>query len=410
MKDLFSLQQELKTLDQKIKGAKHLNRTPKAEGELEAIAPRMYQAILKYEKTQKQAELAQLRSNVVLAVHHSFNPRAYKELPHFFKFCLFKNKPRRFLVQGKVSEFIEPVKEHIDFRGLRAEVTYFEGELGDPDRMVYLAILNEALRHKEFVREFGKIPFSLDELGEKAGFSKHRRKERVKESLQRLMSTSLLFKSGVGQAHFKDRFHLIARYSSIEKTKAKEEVTTRLQTLRALPPNDVFVTSLQQLEKQSQALFDKFEAHAPKLTFVTFNEPLMEAINGQQVTTIDMWTVSQLERPSARTLFLFLYDVSQWHHSPEPIELPLQDLLQLMDLTPENETKKDGQKYIRWNRTREKVEEIFNEVNQVAQGIQWVEWVGEGENTVLRVRLSDEILQIPPKSLVPVEPRKPKNH
>ena len=122
----------------------------------------------------------------------------------------------------------------------------------------------------------------------------------------------------------------------------------------------------------------------------------MEAINGQQVTTIDMWTVSQLERPSARTLFLFLYDVSQWHHSPEPIELPLQDLLQLLDLAPTVQ-RTDDKEYPQWNRTRERVEEIFNEVNLVAQGIQWFEWVGEGETSVLRVRLSDEVLQIPPR-------------
>jgi hypothetical protein len=396
--EIKPIQQEIKKLNEKLAGVKLLQP---AKGTLDETMARMQGGQLTHEKTQKKATVAKKRKDFIEAVHH-YTKRSYKELPQFFKFCLFKNNPQRFLVQGKRSEFIEPIKEHIDFRGLVAEVTYFYGELGDTDRMVYLAILNEAIRHKEFVKEFGRIPFSMDELADKAGLSDTgKRREIVEESLKRLMRTELLFKHGTGGS-LKERFHLIENYTSIEKVKVKDEVNERLNTIgseqskplhldESIP--DVFVTYFQKLQGQAEGLLAKFKPRTPQLTLIIFNKHLMDAINGNEITTVDMWALQRLTRNSARALYLYLYDVSQWRTSKDPLEIPLLDLLQLMDLAPTIERKKD-QEYKQWTRTIERVQELLEEVNQVAQFVEHFEWIGKGEQTILRVQLCKDVPQI----------------
>jgi hypothetical protein len=394
---ILALQETIKRLDQKQKQLSFLNETPKGDIDAVGIATRMHKSHLAFEKSAALGQLSQPREQVIRAFHQ-YTKRAYKELPQLFKFCLFKNKPRRFIVQGKVSEFIEPIKEHINFRGMVAEVTYYEGELGDTDRMVYLAILNEAIKHKEFVKEFGHIPFSVDELADKAGLSKSgRRHEIVSDALRRLQTTNLLFKNGTGGVRLKERFHLIETYTSIEKTKEENNVEEHINKIELqLPPNDVMVQYVEKLKIQAQELLAKFKPRTPHLMLVTFNKPLMEAINGDEITTVDMWALQHLSRLSARTLFLYLYDLSQWRTSHEPVEIPLADLMTLMDLQPNIQTK-NGKEYIWWKYSVDLVKNIFDEVNHVAKFIQYFDWLGEGENTVLRVRLSDEVLQIPTK-------------
>lgn len=397
--EIKPLQRELKKLNDQIDGVAQLQP---ALGSLDATMTRMQKGNLLESKTKKKAMTAKARKDFIEAIHHA-TKRAYKELPQFFKFCLFKNHPQRFLVKGKRSEFIEPIKEHIDFRGLVAEVTYYEGELGDTDRMVYLAILNEAIRHKEFVKEFGRIPFSKDELADKAGLANSgRREEMIKESLHRLTRTTLLFKNGTGGAHFTEQFHLIEHYTSIEKVKVKDEVNDRLNTIEgeqnkalALADEvpDVFVTYFKKLQGQAEDLLAKFKPRTAELTLITFNKPLMDAINGNEITTVDMWALQRLTRNSARALYLYLYDVSQWRDSTAPLEISLLELMQLMDLTPNTHTK-DGVEYIWWKRSIEQVKDYLEEVNQVAQFIEHFEWIGEDENSVLRVQLSKDVLQI----------------
>lgn len=397
-KEIKPVQQEIKQVNEKIDGNSLLQPTPNT---FEATSARMTTSYLAHEKTQKKATVAKKRKDFIQAIHH-YTTRSYKELPQFFKFCLFKNNPQRFLVKGKRSEFIEPIKEPINFRGLVAEVTYFIGELGDTDRMVYLAILNEAIRHKEFVKEFGRIPFSMDELADKAGISDTgKRREIVEKSLERLQGTTLLFKHGTGGS-LKERFHLIENYTSIEKVKVKDEVNERLNTIgseqsktlaldESIP--DIFVTYFQKLQVQAEDLLAKFKSRTPQLTLITFNKHLMDAINGNEITTVDMWALQRLTRNSARALYLYLYDVSQWRTSKEPLEIPLLDLLQLMDLTPNTQTK-NGTEYIWWKRSVEQVKDYLEEVNQVAQFVEHFEWLGEGEQTLLRVQLCDDVPQI----------------
>jgi hypothetical protein len=378
-RSLFSLQTEVRQLHQKAEGLRHLNE----QDEILGMALRFQQRSAQDELVTKKAALAQARHEFIQGVQH-LTRRAYKELPHFFKFCLFKTRPRRFKTQGRAGEFIEPIKETIDFRGIQAQVTYFQGELGDTDRLVYLAILNEAIRHKEFVCEFGKIPFSLSELADKAGFSScHHRKEWVEESLDRLRHTSVHFSSGFGEFRFKDQFHLIESASTLEKVKVVDEVRARLTTTRE-----------QALLEQANTLLEKFKPRTPKLMLVKFNEPLMEALQGHQITTVDMWALSRLSGNPARSLYLYLWDVSQWRDSPEPLELSLLELLTLMDLTLSTYTK-NGKEYARWKRAKEQAEATLNEVNQVAQFIDWLEWQGENENTRLVIKLSKDTLQIP---------------
>lgn len=394
---ISALQQELKEVDGKLKKLNHLNEAPKEDGiDAVGIVARMHKSSLKHQKTDLLSELAPIRNDFIQSIHHPTS-RAYKELPQFFKFCLFKNKPQRIAVRDAKGEYLRPIQEHISFRGIEAEVIYYEGELGDTDRMVYLAILDEAIRHKEFVREFGKIPFSIDELADKANLpnSSKQRQDWVQESLQRLASTKINFRAGLGEnSPMQGTFHLLENAFSFGKAKAKEEISTQLQLIERDP--NIVIEYVKTLQRQADHLFDKFKPRTPQLTLVTFNKPLMDAINSNQITTIDMWALKKLERTSARSLFLFLYDVSQWRNSKEPLELSLLELMKLMDLTPNVQTKK-GKEYIWWKHSVEQVKEIFAEVNRVAQFIQYFEWLGEGENTVLKVRLSDEVLQILPK-------------
>lgn len=397
--EIKPIQQEIKKLNDDLAGVELLQPAP---GSLEAITTSMQKGILRDAKTRKKAVVAKARKDFIQGINHA-TKRAYKELPQFFKFCLFKNQPRRFWVKGKRSEYIEPVIEPINFRGLVGEVTYFDGELGDTDRMVYLAILNEAIQHKEFVKEFGKIPFSMDELADKAGLANSgRRQEIVEECLIRLMRTELLFKNGTGGAYLKDRFHMIEHYTSIEKAKVKDEVNERLNTLGSEQNKtlsleesapDVFVTYFKKLQVQAEDLLTKFKPRTPQLTLVTFNKPLMDAINGHEITTVDMWALKRLTRNSARALYLYLYDVSQWRHSKEPLDIPLLELLQLMDLTPNINTK-NGTEYIWWKHSVDQVKDYLEEVNQAAQFVEHFEWLGEGENTILRVQLCKDVPQI----------------
>jgi len=397
--EIKPLQQELKKLNEQLDGVAQLQP---AQGSLDATMARMQKGNILEAKTRKKSAVAQKRKDFIEALNQS-TKRAYKELPHFFKFCLFKNHPQRFLVKGKRSEFIEPIKEHIDFRGLVGEVTYYVGELGDTDRMVYLAILNEAIRHKEFVKEFGRIPFSMDEIADKAGLSNSgQRREIVEESLHRLQTTNLLFKNGTGGKHFKERFHLIEHYTSIEKSEIKGEVNERLGELegeqnRASAADDsvpyLMVTYFKTLQGQAEKLLAKFKPRTHQLTLITFNKHLMDAINGDEITTVDMWALKRITRNSARSLYLYLYDVSQWRDSKEPLEIPLLELMQLMDLTPNTHTK-DGVEYTWWKRSIEQVKDYLEEVNQVAQFIEHFEWIGEGEQSILRVQLCKDVLQI----------------
>jgi hypothetical protein len=397
--EIKPLQQEIKKINEALSGVELLQPAPLS---LEASFKRMQKGNLLEAKTKKKATVAQKRKDFIEAINHA-TKRAYKELPQFFKFCLFKNQPRRFWVKGKRSEYIEPVIEPINFRGLVGEVTYFDGELGDTDRMVYLAVLNEAIRHKEFVKEFGQIPFSMDELADKAGLANSgRRQEIVEESLIRLMRTELFFKNGTGGAYLKDRFHMIEHYTSIEKVKIKDQVNERLNTIEgeqnkalalAEEVPDVFVTYFKKLQGQAEDLLAKFKPRTFELTLVTFNKPLMDAINGHEITTVDMWALKRLTRNSARALYLYLYDVSQWRTSKEPLEIPLLELLQLMDLTVTVDHK-NGKDYPQWTRTVARVQEYLEEVNQAAQFVEHFEWLGEGERMVLKVQLCSDVLQI----------------
>ncbi len=378
---LATLQGELKQLQETGTAfAQH-----KTDDFAEGCMARARQRSVEDEQQRQRLEIAAVRRGFIQAVQHATR-RAYKELPHFFKFRLFKTTPRRFPVRESI-EFKGPnIEEHVDFRGIKAEVTYFDGELSDKDRMVYLAILNEAIRHKEYVREFGKIPFSMNELADKAGFSRsHQREEWVEECLNRLMKTDVYFKNSFGDFKFRDRFHLIERYYTIEKVKVTNEVQERLLT-----PHE------QALSDQAQALLDKFKPRTPKLTLVKFNEPLMEAILGNQITTVDMWALQRITGNPARALYLYLWDISQWRTSKEPLELLLTELLTIMDLKP-NLDNQEEKEYLRWKRAKDHAEETLREVNQVAQFIDWVKWEGEKEHTRVKIQLSNVILQIPPR-------------
>ena len=224
----------------------------------------------------------------------------------------------------------------------------------------------------------------------------------VEESLLRLMRTELLFKNRTGGAYLKDRFHLIQSYTSIEKAKVADEVNGRLNTMegeqnKALSLDesvpDVFLSSFKKLQAQAEDLLAKFKPRTPQLTLVTFNQHLMNAINGHEITTVDMWALRRLTRNSARSLYLYLYDVSQWRDSSSPLEISLVELMQLMDLAPSVE-EKNGVQYTRWKRTIEMVKEYLEEVNQAAQFVEYFDWLGEGENTVLLVQLCDDVPQI----------------
>lgn len=404
-RQLKGLQRHLNTLREQALGLSQLHSKDYFEGARLRDQKRRVQD----ELATTRGTLATMREDLITASHHDIS-RAYKELPHFFKFCLFKNQPKRVLVQDKMGEYIRPIHEAIDFRGIHAEVDYFRGELGGPDRMVYLAILNEAIQHKEFVWEFGYIPFSTQELATKAGFSKtsHQRQEWVSEALKRLTSTEITFQAGLSPDSplLHRTLHLVQEVVTLGRKKLVDQVEGRVRAIQqgkpmrsfphVEPTHDAVLRQMEQLATQANQQLDKLSDFAPHVTLVKFNEPLMRAINGHEITTVDLWSLQKLSRHSARALFLFLYDISQWRQSEKALSLPIGELLQILDLSLAVDHK-HGKDYPRWNRTRDLIGEYFEEVNQYAKFLEKFEWVGEEEHSVLEVVLSDKTLQIPPR-------------
>lgn len=387
---LHPSQQQLKDIDGQVYELRTSAPTDQSEQFFHQVKVR------NLERTQRaeRQHLASLRETFLRRGDFGDTRRAYKELPQLFKFRLFKNKPRRIPITDKRGEYIRPIKETILFQNIHADVTYYEGELGDTDRMVYLAILNEAIRHKDFVREFGWVPFTISELADEIGLPKtsHRRYDLVAESLERLNKTALTVFAGFGNKTEWDRkFFLIQELISNERSRVIEDVETRLLKLPAHVPDPHQAT-----REQAKELLGKFDPKTTRLTLIKFNETLMQAINSNEITTIDMWTLRALSRNSARTLFLYLYDASQWRTSQEPLSLTVPELQHLLDIHPVVETK-EGKEYIRWTPFFDLINEILREVNDLSKFIDWFSWSGERESAVLYLRLSDSVLQIPPK-------------
>ena len=374
------LKDDLKSLTQQIHEISHLKDVKDPMG-----IQKMRANALTQEKQKKLAELAYMKETYLKAQRY-YTPRAYKELPYFFKFCLFKPNPRRQVRKEFNGEtYIKEIKSTVDFKDIQAEITYYSGELGDRDRMVFLAVINEAKRHQEFVEEFKKIPFTLDEIANKAGFPQSgRRRQWVFESLERLYQTDLLFKNTFGKFKFKDHFRLLERHTTIEKIKVSKEINKRVKLINE-----------SKLLEQSETMLAKFKPRTHKLTLVKFNEPLMDAILDGHVTTIDMWSLQHLKTANERTFYLYLYDISQWRHSSAPLEIKLTDIITLLDLKPHIITSSKGKEYTNWKRTKDQIDNIISRIGQIAKFIVWHEWEGEKKDTFLKIKLSNEVLQIP---------------
>ena len=371
------LKQEIEDLNHQIQCLSHEEIRGKEMNSFALIK----ENVLKRQRQEKLNQLAEIKEDEILEKKYT-TVRAYKELPHFFKFSLFKAKPvRTYFINQKGQKQIEPITTHIDFQGIKAEITYYGGELGDFDRMVFLAVMNEAFKNKDFIQKFGYIPFTLDVIADKAGISNmSNRRQKVNESLERLRLTSIKFKNSFGEFRFKGAFHLLSSVTSIEAKKIKSSL--KKETKEGV---------IKKSSLQAQLILDGIHSKARKLTLVNFDKKLIEALLGKQVTTIDIFALQNLENARERTLFLYLYDIAQWRKKNYLLELSIQDVITLLDL----KLHYIKEKYIQWNRTKNQIETIFCNVEKLAKFFISYRWEGEKENSKILINLDTNCIQIP---------------
>ncbi len=337
------------------------------------------------ERRRHVLRLASIKEDNIKSIDHPYD-RAYKEPFHFFKFPLIKRRPRGIIekkIDGKI--YIEKLVEHINFQGVELDVTYYAGELGDQERMVWLAVMNNGIRHLDFVKEFGWIPYSTANIARDANLGYSNRIKGTK-SLDKLQKTFVEFNSPFGSFMYKGAFHMI---DSVGTIKIKD---LRAHVKKIIASKNIITDKA--LIEQAQRILDGIKPRTPKINLLSFHRNLMDAIIANQITTVDNWSMNKLSDVGERTLFLYFYDIAQWYKSHTPKKVNIFELMALADLKL-HIIKRKGKEYINWKRTIKQIETFMNNVKSEGKFILRWEWIGEKENTWLHIYLDKDARQIP---------------
>ncbi len=337
------------------------------------------------DKKKHLLRLASLKEETIKSIDHPYD-RAYKELFHFSKFPFVKRKPKlRAYINDLGQKQIQAFTEHINFQGVELEITYYGGELGDPDRMVWLAVMNNGIRHLDFIKEFGWIPYSRTGLAIDAGFNE-KRTAQVSKSLEKLCLTRVKFINPFGKFAYKGGFHML---DTVQSTKVKD---LKSQVHETLESKNIITDKV--LINQTQKMMESIKPKTPKINLLSFHNNLMQAITANCITTIDNWALNKLSDVGEKTLFLYFYDIAQWYKCDSPKKMNIFELIALTDTKPQTRKAK-GKMYTDWKRTIKQLETFINNVQSIAKFILHWEWVGEKENTMLRIYIDNDVRQIP---------------
>jgi len=350
--------------------------------------PRLRADITKMLLAQRKVHLLRLSSlkeENIKNIDHDYD-RAYKELFHFFKFPLVKRRPQtKYFINDLGQKQIQPFTEYINFQGVELEVTYYGGELGDPDRMVWLAVMGNAIRYLDFVKEFGWIPYSTANIARDAKFGSQTSK--VSKSLRKLRLTDVEFKTPFGGfAYDSGGFHMIDTVKPIIVKKLKAQIYEKIESKDPVK-DKLFID-------QAQKILYSIQPRTPKINLVSFHKSLMDAIVKNQITTVDNWALNRLSDVGEKTLFLYFYDVAQWWKSNTPKRINLLEIMDLSDIKL-HFRKAKGKEYPEWKRAKDQIETFLGNIKSVAKFIIRWEWVGEKENTWLHVYIDKNAKQIP---------------
>ncbi len=336
------------------------------------------------ERKRHLLRLASIKEENIKSIDHPYN-RAYKEPFHFFKFPLIKRRPRGVIekeIDGKV--YIEKLVKNINFQGIELEVTYYGGELGDPDRMVWFAVMNNGIRYLEFVKEFGWIPYSSADIARDANFGIQTSK--VSRCLKKLRLTDVEFKTPFGNFAYSGAFHMIDTVKTMRTKDLKAQVN------KTIKGKDIVADKV--LIDQAREILGSIKPKTPKINLLSPHRILMDAIIANQVTTIDYWSVNKLSDVGEKNLYFYFYDIAQWRKSHRPKKINIFELLDLTDLKL-HIIKRKGKEYINWKRTTNQIETFLKNIQAESKFFLYWEWVGEKENTWLHVYLDKDARQIP---------------
>ncbi len=327
--------------------------------------------------------LASIKEDNIKSIHHPYD-RAYKELFHFFKFPLIKRRPKvEYFINPKGQKQIMPYTDHIKFQNIELDATYYGGELGDQDRMVWLAVMNNAIRHLEFVQEFGWIPYSLADIAIDANIKV---KTRANQALKKLLRTLVEFKSPFGNFMYKGAFHMIDSVGTINVKDLKSQINKTIESKNSVA--DKFFI------EQALRMIDRIKPKTPRLNLISFHRNLMDAIMANQITTVDYWSINKLSDVGEKNLYFYFYDIAQWYKSHTPKKIHILELLALADLKL-HIIKRKGKEYPDWGRAINQIETFLNNVKSEGKFFLYWEWVGEKENTWAHVFLDKDARQIP---------------
>lgn len=289
--------------------------------------------------------------------------RIQQQLPFFFKFGLFKSKARKAKkIEKDGGVYIEEMKENIQFGNIECDVTYKESELGDKERMVMMYFFHKAIMDIKYVSGYGEVFFTTKDIMHQTGIKS---RAKIDEAIRNLENTQVSFKNRFGSFSFKTSFHIILSSSSFSlkklKDKKKEEGKADYidNFLNSLPPETNSVRS------------------------ISFTRALIEAFEGEIKTTIDMYALRALSDIHERTIFLYLYDMSQWMNK-EYLELQLQEIGALLSLN-----------FSEIRDLKKQIKKYMSSVEKVSKFIIDFEFKGRKENTKLCLHLSSTTKQIP---------------
>ncbi|MCP3942831.1 MAG: hypothetical protein GY710_15280 [Desulfobacteraceae bacterium] len=329
--------------------------------------------------------LASVKEDNIKSIHHPYN-RAYKEPFHFFKIPLIKRRPRSLIKKTIDGEtYVKELTEYINFQGIELNVTYYGGELGDPDRVVWFAVMNNGIRHLEFVKEFGWIPYSRTDIARDAGLGE-KRASHVSKCLEKLRLTDVKFKTPFGGFAYKGAFHMIDTIQTIGAKDLRARVKKIIESKHPVADKVLI--------EQAQEILGGIKPRTPKLNLISYHRNLMDAIIANHITTVDYWSVNKFSDVGEKNLYLYFYDIAQWYKSDTPKKISLPELMVLADLKL-HIRKAKGKEYPEWKRAKDQIEAFLKSVDSEAKFILYWEWIGEKENTWLHIYLNKDARQIP---------------
>ena len=303
--------------------------------------------------------------------------RAYDSLPHFYKFPMWKAKPYRTKIRNKENQLVfEPFTKQIKFEGIQATALFSGGELGYQDRLVYIAVYNQAIRHESFLKRHGKLYLSLNQIADEAGLSKtSNHKTKIKESLERLQRTELYFTKGFGS-------FLTARFSMFSYAGAKKVKEVQAELKNAQEYQMLFCLN----EKKTNR----------EITQIEFSSEIVKVIcESNQKTTVDMWALQQLDGVE-QTLFLYLYDFVQVNQT-EQHTMSLVNLFELAGVELKTCKNKKGKTFVDWKTSQNYLKKKIAKVLSVAKFFSQYAAFGEKEQIQILFSFDLQARQIPKK-------------